>query len=593
MNKKVLRIIFKTVALAWEVDKRFVAVTTTLMIIGGLIPIATSYLFKITLDQIISIADVRGVITVALLGFLALRYLLEALSAFQSAFLYQYTQRLTRFKIQNYLNLELSRKISSLDVDHFQNADTQDLIEKVRQESTWRIPNYTNNIFFIINYGATLVGSFLALIPFGIWIPFLAIAVSYPRYRVRRLTNKLAWSLFNERTPLSRRLSRDSSMLQQELYVTEIRIAGNRDAFLGRITKFQDEMFKSVGKPLDKFLQTIWMPILLEAVFIFIMIYIKLPLVIAGALSIGSLTFLMQMFDSILSNTRNVNDQVASLLDDSLYADNYFKLMALPSLIVDGAHEFGDIKPPKIEFKNVNFSYPKGAPVIKNISFSVLPGEHLAIVGPNGAGKSTLIKLLLRFYDPAKGEIMVNNIDLRDIKRDNWYKFVGTLFQNFGRYSHLIVKENIAFSELESPDEERARMAAKLSGADKFIETFPKKYDEQLGREFDGKELSVGQWQKIALARAFYEEAPVLILDEPTSAIDAEAEAEIFDNLNKVYKDKTVIFISHRFSTVRHADKIIVLESGRITEEGTHQSLMKHDGTYARMFKKQAKGYIE
>lgn len=593
MNKEILKTIYKTFVLVWRVDKRFVTVATILMIIGGIIPIVVSYVSKIILDSIISITSVQGAITVALLGFLALRYLLEAIQDFQRAFLYQYTQRITRYKIQNYLNLELSNKISILDVDYFQNTKVQDLIQKVRRESFGRIPAYTNIIFFTINYGVTLIGSFVALIPFGFWIPLLAIAVSYPRYRVRRETSNLEWSLFNWSTPLSRRLNDISNMLQRELSVVEIRIAGSRNAFLKRVSKLQDKMLENIGKPLNKFLKTIWIPIILEAVFIYFMVYIKLPLVISGALSIGSLIFLMQMFDQIIGNTQSVNEQIATLFDDGLYSRNYFELMDLPPLITEKnpGHVFEVIKPPKIEFQNVSFNYPNGKTVIKKASFSVMPGEHLAIVGPNGAGKTTLIKLLLRFYDPAKGSILVNDIDVKDLKRENWYKFIGTLFQNFGKYN-LTVAENIAFNEPDKLNYSKIKKAAELSGAAEFIEKFPDKYEQQLGRDFDGEELSIGQWQKLALARAFYEEAPVLILDEPTSAIDAEAEAEIFDNLNKVYQGKTVIFISHRFSTVRHADKIIVLESGQILEEGTHESLVKKNGVYARMFKIQAKGYL-
>jgi len=249
--------------------------------------------------------------------------------------------------------------------------------------------------------------------------------------------------------------------------------------------------------------------------------------------------------------------------------------------------------PPYIEFQNVSFSYLPETLILKKISFKLAPGERLAIVGPNGAGKSTLIKLLLRFYDPSSGRILVNDIDLKDLKRDNWYEFVGTLFQDFSHYL-ISVKDNIRLGNPELVDNERMIEAAKKSGAHEFIEKLPKKYDQKLGRRFeDSVEISAGQWQKLALARAFYEEAPVLILDEPTSAIDAEAEAEIFENLNKTYKDKTLIFVSHRFSTVRNADKIIVLKDGAIAEEGTHESLMKQSGIYARMFRKQAKGYIE
>ena len=269
--------------------------------------------------------------------------------------------------------------------------------------------------------------------------------------------------------------------------------------------------------------------------------------------------------------------------------------MKLPRLIreKDPGYELEGNKSPRIEFKGVSFRYLDGPEVLKNISFTVNPGEHIALVGANGAGKTTLIKLLLRFYDPTKGQISVDEYDLRDLKINNWYKQVGILFQDFQKF-WLSVKDNILLGNSEVIDENKMIQAAKKSGAHEFIEGLPKKYNQRLGRRFeDSTDLSIGQWQKLALARAFYEEAPILILDEPTSAIDAEAEEQIFENLFKVYKDKTLILVSHRFSTVRNAHKIIVLKNGKIAEEGNHETLMKKNGLYANMFNIQAKGYLD
>ncbi len=194
---------------------------------------------------------------------------------------------------------------------------------------------------------------------------------------------------------------------------------------------------------------------------------------------------------------------------------------------------------------------------------------------------------------PKKGTILINNADLKDVKLSNWYKFISILFQDFAKFM-LSVKDNILRGNLEVFDEEKMKEAAQKSGAAEFIEKLPNKYEQRLGKRFeDSAELSQGQWQRLVLARAFYETAPILILDEPTSAIDIESEAKIFENLDELYQNKTLILISHRFSTVRKADKIIVLKDGKIIEEGNHNSLMKKSGIYTRMFKKQAEGYIE
>ena len=219
------------------------------------------------------------------------------------------------------------------------------------------------------------------------------------------------------------------------------------------------------------------------------------------------------------------------------------------------------------------------------------PKENIAVVGHNGAGKTTIVKLLCRFYDVDSGEILINGTNIKDVRPSDWYRFLGTLFQEFMHYD-FTVEENIMLGNPEVRDQELMKKAAEQSGAKDFIEKLPKKYNQVLGRQFEGgMELSQGQWQKIAIARAFYENAPILILDEPTSAIDSEAEYEIFKNLHTHYKNKTLFLISHRFSTVRNADKIVVLEKGQVVDEGTHDELLERGGLYAGMFRKQAQGY--
>ncbi len=216
----------------------------------------------------------------------------------------------------------------------------------------------------------------------------------------------------------------------------------------------------------------------------------------------------------------------------------------------------------------------------------------MAMVGVNGAGKSTFIKLLLRFYDPTEGRILIGGHDLRDVKLESWYEHIGALFQDYPNY-RFKVNEAIASSTPDIPYASKVIDSAQRSGSSDFIEAnWEHKYEQQLGREFtDGVEPSGGQWQKLALARAFYRDANVLILDEPTAAVDAEAEAKIFERLEQLPKNKTVFLISHRFSTVRHADEIVIIENGQITEQGSHEALLKKRSTYARLFKIQAKGY--
>lgn len=593
--KDFFKTFWEAFVLRWRVDRLIFTFVGLGSVIDGIMPIALSYSFKLLIDRVtLDISHKIEVVSLAILGILALRFLLQIISNLKNVLLIQYLQRISRYKMQNYINYSISEKISSLDVDYFENSETQDLISKVSRESVGRIPPYAETVFYLVSSMIALLLGIFALAPINIWIPLVAIIVGIPRVYTTRIRSNLEWSVFNKQTPESRKLSYYSGLAQSQLPVIEARVFRFRKEVLDNINHYQDIVFEGLRKAIRKYISLAWIPIICETVFVLAVIYLKIPATLKDTLSLGSLVFLAQVLAQTMSSASDLNSQVISMLEDSRYIRNYFELLELPAKIVDKkpGHVFEEISPPAIQFSGVSFQYPDGPHVLKNISFSIKPGEHLAIVGPNGAGKTTLIKLLLRLYDPTKGAILVNDFDLKEIKIDNWYKFVSTLFQTFIKYS-LPISENIMMSASGKEDKDKLKKAAQMSGADEFIEKFPKKYNQQLGREFGGEELSVGQWQKLALARAFYEEAPVLILDEPTSAIDAEAEAQIFDNLNKVYKDKTVIFISHRFSTVRNADKIIVLKDGRIAEEGTHESLMEEEGIYARMFRKQAKGYIE
>ena len=314
-----------------------------------------------------------------------------------------------------------------------------------------------------------------------------------------------------------------------------------------------------------------------------------------GTMSVGDFGFFITLLSRLSTNTMDMAFNFGDMYENNLYAKHFFEFLGLPKLVKESPNPTpipNPGRPPKIEFKNVSFGYPGGHElVLKDINFVINPGENVAIVGKNGAGKTTLVKLLCRFYDVTSGEILINGLNIKDVSLNDWYKFVGTLFQDFMQYD-FTVSENIMLGNPNAKSEEKIKEAARKSGADEFIEKLPNRYHQLLGRRFEGgEELSKGQWQKLAIARAFYEGAPVLILDEPTSAIDAEAEYQIFKNLQKFYKDKTLFLISHRFSTVRHADKIIVLSSGRIKEEGNHEELIKKVGLYAQMFKKQALGY--
>ena len=283
------------------------------------------------------------------------------------------------------------------------------------------------------------------------------------------------------------------------------------------------------------------------------------------------------------------------LYEFGLYIVDIFDFFDLENDIKNGTICLKDTNsPPEIKFENISFKYPNTDKFIfKNFSLDIQPSEHIAIVGENGAGKTTLIKLLMRFYDLDKGRILMNGIDLKELDIDTWYKMVGTLFQDYNFY-HFDAKTNIGIGNISNIKEmEKIVEAAKASGAHEFIDKYDKKYKTPLSKQFKGGiNPSKGQKQKVALARAFFKDAPMLVLDEPTSSIDPKAEFEIFEKLFDFAKDKSVVIISHRFSTVRNASRIVVLHNGKIIEQGAHEKLVKiKNGEYKKAFELQKKGY--
>ena len=317
---------------------------------------------------------------------------------------------------------------------------------------------------------------------------------------------------------------------------------------------------------------------------------------VAGGITVGALTFLIRSLGSFSDQLDGLTYRISGARESALRIKDAQEVFELYTPDTDGTVNISDQNvPPKIEFNDVTFSYPNSpAKIFDTLNLVINPGEKIAIVGENGAGKTTLVKLLSRLYRVPTGKVLIDNTNINDIKIQSFYDTLGILFQDYNMYDHLTVLENVGIGKTSSGlfNRKRAIQALKDSEAYEFVMKYPKKLDQILSERYKGGiRPSTGQWQKIAIARFFYRNAPVLILDEPTASIDAVSEAQIFDNIYKFMKGKTVIIISHRFSTVRNADRIIVLDKGKIIEDGSHEELLAKNGKYAKSFKLQAKGY--
>lgn len=562
--------------------------------IGALIPLASAFVFKLLIDHLQTeqgLAFSTPLVVVAILASFYVVTFIESIVFW--AINISYLDYILRYRLQNEITIRFHEKLSTIDMPHLENPGVQDLLSKVRTTMQWRLPDFLRYLSELFRDLVAFAAAFIVVLPFGWWIPIVVSVVAIPRLFLQAKYGSVQWSLWGSGAPQVKKLWYMDSLLQEPQTIRELRITHAKDALLNKFKSIQDHLFKLNKKALDRKVLASTFPPVFEGVVIFIIAYSFLPSTLAGALSVGSFTLLINMLSQLGSRAANASSHFAQLYESNLYADHYFELLALPKVVVESKNpvRFSKIEPPRIEFKDVYFEYPGGHKALEGVSFTIEPGESVAFVGSNGAGKTTIVKLLCRFYDVTKGKILINGVNIKDLDLKNWYKHLGTLFQEFVRY-HFSVRENITLGSSRKPDEKLMVEAAKKAGAAEFIEKLPEKYNQILGTEFEeGTDLSGGQWQKLAIARAFYESPPVLILDEPTSAIDAEAEYEIFSNLENQYVDKTLILVSHRFSTVRNADKIIVIDAGKVVEIGNHEELMKQKKQYAKLFSIQAKGY--
>ena len=579
--------------LAWEMDKKVTLGYYLTAILGAMAPLAASITLKYLIDSLIAPGVTPSIPTIVIVV-LGARYLVVlAESVILWGFNRVYFDYLFRYKVQNEINRRFYDKLSNLDIAHLEDPKTQNLVSKVRDTMTWRPPDFLRMFSYFFGSIAGYMAAFFILLPFGWWIPLVITVVTLPRLYLRAKYGTIQWSIYGSGAPQVRRLWYLTWLLSTPEAIREMRIFQSHKALLTRLKEIQEYLFTLNKKPLDDYLRQLTLPPILEIVVLFIIAYLQLPHVLAGIVTIGSFTLLINMIDQLNGSVANAVINFGEMYEHNLYVDDYFKILALPALIkeIENPIIIKNDVPPSIEFKNVSFQYPGGPLVLKDISFVIDSGESVALVGANGAGKSTIIKLICRFYDVTDGEILIDGVNIKNIKLASWYKCMGTLFQDFVHY-YLTVKDNILLGDPNKLDEKLMKEAARKAGALEFIEKLPKGFDQNLGREYEeGEELSIGQWQKLAIARAFYQSPPLLILDEPTSAIDAESEYEIFNNLEKAYKPKTLSLVSHRFSPVRNANRILVIENGEIIEKGTHKELLKLDKKYARMFNVQAEGY--
>lgn len=584
----------RLVRLVWAVDQRLFLATILITLIPAVIPFVNAYIYKLLIDAVVASTSGTNIELSYLLtlgGARLLTYFIQDI-AFKAQ---DFFERLLWTKFPIHLNQLIFGKIAELDVQYFEDSDFKNLLERVRESYTHRPQKSLSYTLFLFQNILQLSIAFIAIIALNPWLLILALLVTVPEFINQTKLTKASWTIWWSDSPARKRFTYRASIMQDANQLKEIRLFGLAKTFLNEIKKVQHTFYLDNAKISKRhFTYQAGFSVIGTGMFIGVEGYV-LWLALAKRISIGDISFYTQVVTNFQNGLGGLFRNINGIFENILYLQSIFELLDTKPVIIDkpNATQISFDKPPAIEFRNVSFTYPgSGKATLRNVSFTINPGEKIAFVGENGAGKSTIVKLLVRFYDVTEGAILIDGHDLREINRLSWHRHVGVLFQDFNRYEDT-AKSNIHYGNISADDTMSAiEHAAELGGAHEMINSFTKGYDQMVGRIFeDGIELSTGQWQKMALSRAFFRNAPILILDEPTASIDAKAEAEIFERIQHLTQDKTVIIISHRFSTVRHADTIFVIQNGTISESGNHKQLMQVNKQYASMFDLQAKGY--
>jgi len=589
-----------TLRLVWEADRRGALQVAAFTVVLALLPAGIAWVGKLLVDGVVLAArtglapDRERVLRLVLLE--------AALMAVQmgASRLLALRRELLRGALGNRVNERILEKALTLELRHFEDADTYDRMQNARREASSRPLSLVMQLFAIAQSAITLAALSTLLLRLSPASVLVIVAASVPAFLAEARLSGESFRLWTWRAPEGRRLNYLEWILTRDSHVKEVKLFGLGPLVLGRYRALFGKFFDEDRRLARRRLRAGLGFGLLSLAAFYGMYAAMAGRAAAGAITLGDLTLYIAVFRQGQGAVQQILSGVGGLYEDALFMSNLFDYLSLetggesPRLASPLSAPRG--RPGLIELENVSFRYPgKERWALRELSLVIRPGEKLGLVGENGAGKSTLVKLLLRLYDPTEGRIRYGGVDLRDMDPADLRGRIGAVFQDFVRYQ-FSAAENVGLgnpSRLE--DRPRIVEAARQGGAAEVIEALPGGYDTVLGGWFEaGQELSAGQWQKLAVARAFMrDEAEVLIFDEPTAAVDAEGEHELFERFQALASDRTAIVISHRFSTVRVADRIAVLHGGRLEELGSHRELVERGGRYAHLFNLQAKGYLD
>lgn len=579
--------------IVWDSGPVVVALGFVFRLLAAVLPVGLLYVGKLIIDTIVDVVSKHQPIPHKLWWLVVAEFLIALLTSVVAQVI-SFLNQLLADKYTRHVSIRVMKHAAELDVIAYEDPVFYDRLERARVQATDRLA-MIQMLGQLLQQVITALTLSLSIIYFSPWLLLLLIAGVVPAFLGESHFAFLGYAKNFRQTPIRRQLDYLRILGGSKEAAKELKLFGLSSFLTNRFTRLSDQVYEENVALSKRKLVAGGLLSLLGTVGYYTAYVWVIWRTVTGALSIGTLYFLAGAILQASQNIQMIFSTLAGVADQALFLTDLLAFFDMQPTIRSKPNALPAPRPIRrgFELRNVSFAYPGTSRlVVQNLNFTLHVGERVALIGENGQGKTTIVKLLTRFYDPTEGQVLLDGIDLRDYNLEDLYREMGVIFQDFMRYE-MTARENVAVGRIEEiANQEQIIAAAHKSLADEVIARLPAGYDQMLGRRFEsGVDLSGGEWQKLALARAYLRNAQMLILDEPTAALDARSEFEVFQRFAELTGGKMALFISHRFSTVRMADRIVVLSGGRIIEDGSHEQLMALGGQYAEMFELQAASY--
>ena len=588
-----LRNVPPVLRIVWESGPLVVSLGLFFRLISSLLPLAALWITKLIVDGIVHAVSSHQPVAPRFWWLVAAEFAIAIFGGILGRTI-DYLDALLADKYTRHISIRVMKHAAELDLIAYEDPVFYDRLERARVQATDRL-GMIQSIGRLLQQIITAASLSVSILLFSPWLLLLLIVGILPAFLGESHFAFLGYARNFRQTPVRRELDYLRVLGGSREAAKELKLFGLKDFLIARFTRLSDQLYReNVDLARRRLIAGSFLSMIGTAGYYSAYVYV-IWRTATGSLTIGKMIFLTGAIMQASSNIQQVFSTLSSIADQALFLTDLLAFFEMRPTICSKPNALPAPRPMVrgFEFRNVSFRYPGTSRLVLNgLNFHLRAGERVALIGENGEGKTTLVKLMTRLYDPVEGQVLLDGFDLREYSLEDLYREIGVIFQDFMRYE-MTARENIAVGRIDEVNNlPLLRAAADKSMANEVIARLPRDYEQMLGRRFDkGVDLSGGEWQKVALARAYLRDAQVLILDEPTAALDARSEFEVFHRFAELTAGKTALFISHRFSTVRMADRIIVLQHGRIAEDGNHERLLNLGGRYAEMFEMQAASY--